>query len=259
MTVFVYLLDMKLRDWIFFVTLFIFITSCKDDKVFEPAPLINNLKVTMQPTFGANDLQLDQIVTTSEGYNVQFTDIKCYFTSVKNGANELCQAALYDFRQTGTFVFQKEGKPENFESFTSFLGVDPLYNHQDPSAFPNDNPLNISIANDMHWDWNPGYIFLKVEAKVDTLNDGIDNFNHFVIFHVGSDAIIQTLSFTSVNWISSGEGLFMLPLKLDLQKFLQNGAQVIDLKTEHSSHSAAGQEALSLKVIQNFKDAISIY
>ena len=256
---FVYLLDMKLRNWIFFATSFIIITSCKDDKEVEPIPIIDYLKITMQPTFGGNNLELDQIVSTIEGYNVQFTDLKCYFTSVKNGANEVCQAALYDFRQSGTLVFQREGKPENFESFTTYLGVDPLYNHQDPSAFPNDNPLNISIANDMHWDWNPGYIFLKVEAKVDTLNDGIDNFDHFVIFHVGSDAIMQTLAFTSVNWIPSGNGLFTLPLKLDLQKFLQNGSQVIDLKTEYSSHSAAGQEALSLKVIQNFKHAISIY
>jgi hypothetical protein len=115
------------------------------------------------------------------------------------------------------------------------------------------------IANDMHWDWNPGYIFIKVEAKVDTLADGVDNFDHFVIFHIGTDPLIQTLNFTSVNWISNGNGLYTLPLKLDMQKFLQNGAQTIDLKTEHSSHTMAGQEVLSLKVIQNFKDAISLY
>jgi hypothetical protein len=42
-----------------------------------------------------------------------------------------------------------------------------------------------------------------------------------------------------------------------MQKFLQNGAQTIDVKTEHSSHSLAGEEALSLKVIQNLRDALS--
>ena len=76
MMVFVYLLYMKLRNWIFFATLFIVITSCKDDKELEPVPIIDNLKITMQPTYGGNNLELDQIVSTTEGYNVQFTDLK---------------------------------------------------------------------------------------------------------------------------------------------------------------------------------------
>ena len=109
----------------------------------------------------------------------------------------------------------------------------------------------------MHWDWNPGYIFLKVEAKVDTLSDGIDNFNHYVVFHVGGDNLLQTINLSGYNWSQVSNGLYQLPLKLDMQKFLQNGAQTIDVKTEHSSHSLAGEEALSLKVIQNLRDALS--
>ena len=246
------------KSYFFFVLLLI-LSSCKDDKVEVPVLPIDQLKITLQPTFGVDELQLDQTVVSAEGYKVQFTDLKCYFSSVKNGSKELCQAALFDYRESGTLVFKKPGKPGDYSSLSAYLGVDTIYNHDDPSAFPNDNPLNIMIANDMHWDWNPGYIFIKVEAKVDTLVDGVDNFDHFVIFHIGTDPFIQTLNFTSVNWISNGNGLYTLPLKLDMQKFLQNGAQTIDLKTEHSSHSMAGQEVLSLKVIQNFKDAISLY
>lgn len=250
---------MCLKNWVLYCVLLVFVSSCKEDKVDVPVTLIDRLKITMQPTFGPNDLALDQTITTTEGYKVQFTDIKCYFSSVKNGTSELCQAALYDYRQTGNLVFDTPGKPNDYTSLNLFLGVDTALNHDDPSAFPNESPLNIAIANDMHWDWNPGYIFLKIEAKVDTLVDGFDNFNHFVVFHIGTDPMIQSLSFSSINWISIGSGLHVLPLKVDLEKFLQNGTQTIDLKTEFSSHSAAGQEALSLKVIQNFKDAISLY
>ena len=94
---------------------------------------------------------------------------------------------------------------------------------------------------------------------MDTIADAIENFDHFVIFHIGTDAFIQPISLPSITWTASGTGLYTLPLKLDMQKFLQNGLQTIDLKTEYSSHSSAGQESLSLKVIQNFKDAISFY
>lgn len=234
-------------------------SSCKDEKVPDPEPVVAYLKVTLQPTFGVSDLLLDQSFTTNEGYTVQFTDLKCYFTSIKNGSNELCKSALYDFRQNGTTVFKKPGKLEDFSSLSLFLGVDAMYNHSDPSAFDSEDPLNIMIANDMHWDWNPGYIFLKVEAKVDTLNDGIDNFNHFVVLHIGADSFIQSLSFSNINWVATEPNTHSLALKVDMQKFLNNSGQTIDLKTEYTSHSAAGQEALSLKVIENFKDAISIY
>lgn len=234
-------------------------SSCKNDKVEDPKPIVDLLKVTLQPVYGPDDLLLDQTYTTAEGYAIQFTDLKCYVTDIQNGANQLCQAALFNFRENGTTLFTKPGKPEDFSDLTGFVGVSAAYNHLDPTEFENDNPLNIAIANDMHWDWNPGYIFIKVEAKVDTLPDAIENFDHFVVFHVGADAWLQSFSFSNVTWNPIGNNTFHLPLKLDLAKFLQNGSQTIDVKTEFSSHSMAGQEALSLKVIQNFKDAIDIY
>lgn len=248
-----------MRILAFFIASILIFSSCKEEKVPDPEPVVEYLKVTLQPTFGVEDLQLDQSFTTNEGYKVQFTDLKCYFTSVLNGSNELCKSALFDFRQTGNTVFKKPGKIGVFTNLSLFLGVDAQYNHSDPSAFENENPLNIMIANDMHWDWNPGYIFLKVEAKVDTLLDGIDNFNHFVVLHIGADSFIQSLSFTSINWVATETNTHSLALKVDMQKFLNNNGQSIDLKTEFTSHSAAGQEAMSLKVIENFKDAISIY
>lgn len=235
------------------------VVSCESDQV-EPLPEPENiLRIQLQPVFGSTDLSLDQTFTTSEGYKVQFTDIKCYFSSMKNGSNELFDAALFDYRENGNLVIEKEGDHAHFEQLSGFLGVDPQYNHDDPALFPTTNPLNISIANDMHWDWNPGYIFAKIEAKVDTIPDAIENFDHFVVFHVGGDNIIQTITFSSLNWQAQSATVHQSKWKLDLEKFLQNGPQTIDLKTEFSSHSAAGQEALTLKVIQNFKDAISLY
>jgi hypothetical protein len=250
---------MKLNTFYLSLILALTLGSCKEDVVEEPTPVSDNLKITLQPVYGSNNLTLDDTISTVEGYKVQFTDLKCYFSDIKNGVNTLVQAGLFDFKENGTFLLQAEGKKADYSSLSAFLGVDPALNHNDPSAFPNSSPLNIAIANDMHWDWNPGYIYIKVEAKVDTIVDGVDNLNHFVIFHVGADALIQNMNFSSVNWQTVSEHLSVLPLKLDLAKFLQNGAQTIDLKTEYTSHTAAGQETLSLKVIQNFKDAISTY
>ena len=110
----------------------------------------------------------------------------------------------------------------------------------------------------MHWGWNPGYIFVKIEAKADTIADGNDIFDHNVVFHVGLDANMQTLDYANLNWLALGNDVHELQFGLDLATFLQGSTQSIDLQTEYSSHSAPGQEALTLKVMENFKEALTL-
>lgn len=232
-------------------------SSCKEDKVEPGTPAVApTLEVKVQPVFGSTSLQSDVAYTTAEGYEVKFTDLKFFMTNVSNGTNVLTSAALFDWMETGTSFISVKGDKANFSSLSANLGVGATENHADPSAFPNDNVLNIAIANDMHWSWNPGYIFMKVEAKVDTIPDGTALFDHNVVFHVGLDVNLQSWSVSGLTWATMNASTSRATLKLDLEKFLQNNGQNIDLKTEFSTHSASGQEALSLKVIENFKAAI---
>lgn len=241
-------------------SLFVVFTSCKDKVEGEPCEtLTTQLKVSVQPVFGGEILHLDSTYSTAEGYGVQFTDLKFLAEDVRGPISQLNDASFFNYRETGTDLFSGDGVPEDFASLQGNLGVQSSINHSDPSAFPNESVLNISNIGGMHWGWNPGYIFMKVEAKVDTIPDGIDLFDHLVVFHIGQDVNLQTLSFSNINWQQTGDLNYHFPLKLDLQAFLQNGSQVIDLKTEHTSHTAAGQEVLSLKVIENFNAAISEY
>ena len=241
-------------------TVLIALSACKDKNDSEPTePVVDQLRMAIIPTFGVDDLVLDQTYITDENYQVQFTDLKCYITDVKNGSNTLCSSALFNFRETGTALFTKPGKPAHFTQLTAYLGVPDTKNHADPTAFATSDPLYLTNANDMHWGWNPGYIFIKVEAKVDTLADGIDNFDHLIIFHVGGNDYLKDLQFPALTWQAAGANLYKTALKFDLKTFLNNGNESIDLKTEHSTHTAAGQEVISAKVMNHFRDAISIY
>lgn len=237
----------------------VFLISCKDEEPQTTDPNADQLRLEMIPTFGSEDLVLDQTYLTDEGYRVQFTDLKCYLTNLKNGTKTLASSALFDMRERGVTLFTKTAKPTDFVSITGYLGVTEDRNHADPSDFATDDPLNISIANDMHWGWNPGYIFVKIEAKVDTINDGVDDFDHLVVFHVGGDSYLQSLSFPALTWNAAGANLYSSRLELDMKKFLNNGTSSIDLKNEYSSHTAAGQEAISLKIIEHFRDALGVY
>ena len=233
-------------------------TACKEPaKVVPPVVVKDLLAVEVYPHFGNDLLYLDSTYHTNEGYDVQFTDLKFFACNWKNGSEILVEAALFDFRESGNQFIRVEKKPEGFSTLQGSLGVEAGLNHADPTAFPNDNVLNITNAGGMHWGWNPGYIFIKVEAKVDTIPDGVALFDHNVVLHVGTDAFLQAVSFPLVTWTYAGEKHYSAKMNLDMKRFLSDGTQSIDLKTEHISHSGAGQEALSLKAIQNFKSALT--
>ena len=228
--------------------------SCK--KKENPIPQVDNyLSLTVQPKFGSNNLFLDSIYTSPEGYKLKFTDLKLYITQLKNGSITLIDATIFDFRENGLLAFRKKGDPSQFSALQGFIGVDQTLNHLDPSAFPNDSPLNISNAGTMHWGWNTGYIFLSIEGKVDTIPDGNISLDHNFSFHIGTDSYLSDFSFNNLNWQNPSANEFILPFKLDLLSFLQNPSQPIDLKTDYLTHSGAGQEALSEIVIENFKQA----
>ncbi len=244
-----------MKKVVFLLLLLFVFSACKDKKVPEPTVPNHYVKINVHPKYGTETLYLDSIYVTAEGYDIKFTDIKFYLQDVRNNTDVLSPVGLFDYRLKGVQVIREIGKKDNFSALTANLGVDSSINHNDPTTFSNSSPLNISIANDMHWGWNPGYIFMKVEAKADTIPDGVALFDHTIVFHIGLDENLQTLSFSNLNWVTQGDE-DILDLKLDMQSFL-TFPQSIDVKTEFTSHSAVGQELLSTKVITNFKNAIS--
>jgi hypothetical protein len=249
------------KFFFYFLFLIIIIISCKKNEP-QPQPVENYLKITVQPTYmnnGTENALLDSIYTTPEGYKVKFTDAKFYLTKLKNGNSNLLESAFFDFRETGLLLARIKGDYAQYSSLQGFIGVDSVLNHSDPSAFPNDSPLNISNAGPMHWGWSSGYIFINLEGKVDTIPDGVNNLDHSFSFHIGTDLYRRDLYFPTVNWqtVSATEKVF--PLKLDLWKFLHNPLSSIDLKTEFLTHTGAGQQALTNKVTSNFQQALIAY
>jgi hypothetical protein len=236
------------------------VTSCKKDDVTPPAT--QYLQVDVIPTYtngGAMKMNLDSVYTTPEGYQVKFTDVKFYTSTLKNESINLLQSSLFDYRETGGIMLRTSGDYTKFANLQGFIGVDSVLNHSDPSAFPNESPLNISNAGPMHWGWNPGYIFMNIEGKVDTIPDGINNLDHSFSFHIGTDLYRRDFSFTNLNWLKISDSERKLNLKLDLWKFLHNPISSIDLKSEFLTHTASGQQPLTEKVISNFQQSLQPY
>lgn len=235
------------------------IVSCKEPAPVDPPVSTEYVQLSMIPFYDTQELSLDSVYTTDEGYKIQFVNLKAYFCQLKNGSDIMMNSTLFDFAERGTLIRKMAGDYTKFPDLKCYIGVDAAQNHNDPAQFAADDPLNIMIANDMHWDWNPGYIFLKVEAKADTIVDAVDNFDLVLSYHVGGDDFLQTVNFNGLNWQAVAAHTHEAKLKVDMKYFFTNPMSPLDIKTESITHTGAGGEALSLKVIQNFKSALSIY
>ena len=249
-----------MKHFLIFALLFIVASSSckkKDPESGKEDMQFPQSRLSMKPMFDSELLYLDSVYTMSNGYQIRFLEIKAYFTNIQSGGSVLKDAALFNFRGTGNVVFQANQVVANPPSIQFGIGVPASINHNDPSTFANSNPLNIAIANDMHWDWNPGYIFFKVEAKVDTIVDGITNCDHSLVYHVGTDNFYTTKSVSNLQWTQIVSGLNEAWLKLDLKNFFENSGSPINVKTEFTTHSMASQSALTEKARQNFAASIS--
>lgn len=234
--------------------LFSGLLSCSRKKVEEPesTPVTQQARLSLKPVFDSENLYLDSVYTLSNGYKIRFLELKAYFAGIQSGGTVLNEIALFNYRENGTLVFQADQVVANPTSIQFGIGVPASVNHNDPSAFGNTNPLNSAIANDMHWDWNPGYIFFKIEAKADTIVDAVTNCDLSLVYHVGTDAYYTSKTVSNLNWSAVSNTLNEAWLKLNVKHFFENPVSPIDIKTETSTHSAASQAALTEKARQNF-------
>lgn len=235
----------------------VFLVACKRDKTPEQESAVHTNSINVHVNFNGVPFQMDSVYTFIDGTKIQFSTLKFYVNNVKSGNLLLKEYALFDWSLNPTKLISEAGDLPVSNQLLFNIGVPSSVNHNDPSLWPTNHPLNIMVANDMHWDWNPGYIFLKIEAKADTILDGITNLDHLLTYHIGMDANFLPITLTGANWQSVGN-VSTLNLSLDLNKVFNTSTNPIDVKTESTTHSAPGQEVLTTKVLNNFAGALTL-
>jgi hypothetical protein len=127
------------------------------------------------------------------------------------------------------------------------VGVDSLDNHADPALLRTDNPLSYQSPS-MHWSWESGYIFLRIDGQVDTDGDG--SVDQPMVFHIGRDSYLVPVSLMSHSDADSEE--FEIRLNFDVARLFEG----IDLSTENQTKTG-NNPALARKVADNTAAAFS--
>lgn len=243
---------------IFFVVLSFSLVGCKDDPPADNDPVDNTMKarINLVPTYNGQALDLQSSYTTQEGYTIEFTKLNVIMTELKNGSNTLTPSLVYKYEEDPSLMWEGEADYSQFGQLTANVGVGSDRNHEDPSALPADDPLNILNTDDMHWGWNTGYIFLIIEGRADTTQgqtgQNIANF----LYHIGTDQLLKQVEFPSLTWNPVSNNLYETNLTVDLYKVFDGDTVDVDIRLERTSHTMPGQESLSDKIISNFATAL---
>lgn len=237
--------------------LFIFFTSCKDDTEETQGNFV--LEITAK----ANDKPMvlkNEVYKNILQYNYKVERLAFYLSNLylikDDGTEVLAKDVSYLNFETSSDLGEQiiaDNIPEgNYKGIKFAIGVDPDQNNEDPANYASDHPL--SIDNKMHWTWNSGYIFIKLEGKIDSVPNGNNDLSQIFLYHLGTNPLYRELSFDHDFSIVSGNG-FTYNLQLDMDKVFYSDSDTLDARNE-STTQTMDDYPLAERVTNLFVNAI---
>lgn len=213
-----------MKKYSFLLILAICLLSCEPE-----GPKDNTLSIKFNILSGTVPLQYNTDYTVN-GMTIQYTDVRFYISQpvFSSGSETIAFEDAYflgDAASTNnTFVVGDLGK-RTIDGIAFGFGVDSSRNTQNGSkaipaySYPMDHAL--SSANNMYWAWNPGYIWMKLEGRMDA-NGDLDFADPGEIFsiHTGVDAAYRFVSRTFI--FSMNDAPKTIQVDMDINKFFDS-------------------------------------
>lgn len=172
--------------------------SCKKDE--EDTATDTDLSMHLHYKVGTEDFAYDQVYTI-DGVAVKFTLAQFYVSGI-NIMNDDGEMHSFD----DLFLLAKPSQmdyalgtvPASFGDHLHMLnfnvGVDSVTNSQTEADFTSRDANDPLAAQNpgMHWSWNSGYIFVKIEGEVDTDGDGTPD--TAANWHIGKNSLLREVS-----------------------------------------------------------------
>lgn len=247
-----------MKNWIFAVVCLSIFSACKDknEPIVEQPVTVPSSEIHLIPQFNGENIALDEVFTSDEGYDIKISNFQILGTSLGHGTNEFASAFLFNWPSGSTRMSMVSSDYTSYDSIRFNIGVPETINHADPTLPSSNSPLNISNAAGMHWGWNPGYIFVKVEGKIDTLNDGVANFDKSFSFHLGGDSLFRLTPTYKLSWMESSSKQFTSNLYFDFSLFFDEPNDPLNIKIDSYTHSSPAQEELNKRLMGKVVRAI---
>lgn len=234
--------------------------SCKKEKPSE-GDGIGGLTVRIDPYFEGEPFQTGAVYYDYDGNRIRIDDFKVYLSHIAAIRSDGTEQPLLDidlFHITASQDVSFQVPVGSYKGLKFSVGVPEEWNKdQDPTQYPNDHPLSVNGAQGMFWQWNTGYIFIKVEGKADLSGTEGAELLHPFAFHCGEDVLFRTHVFGNNPFTISEGSDSRLSIRMDVDHFFYNANDSIDLETEYLTHTS-GNLPLATRFTDLFNAAISL-
>ncbi|MEL6676794.1 MAG: MbnP family protein [Bacteroidota bacterium] len=183
------------------------------------------------------------------GVKVSFSGLQFYASGVGLGSmGEFTDFSPYLLVKADQEVYELgEGIAGHQHMLRFHVGIDSVTNHADPSAYAGDDPLAFQSPS-MHWSWNNGYIFLRVDGLVDL--DGDQTPETTMEFHIGKDVNLTPVMLEVNKEVQTEEEA--ISLEIDWAKLFTG----MDLTQEYVTHTGDNLP-LAAKTVANISSMFS--
>jgi hypothetical protein len=240
------------------------IASCKkDEQVIEPEPekTTGTVEIRFIPTMNGEVFNINQNFIGPNGIRMRYETFKFYLSNIQvlNGSSVLGtkDISLVDFSLNDRSI-SLESKEGTISQVNFGMGVkqdlngtaNPNFN---PAAYPMDHPLSIYAG--MYWTWASGYIFSKLEGRIDTSAAQNQDPAYSFFYHSGIDTLYAVHSISGLNTVVTKGQKTTINLKIEVNDVFRTPSDTIDMVQKYFTHTTDDLE-LAQKVINNLGDAI---
>lgn len=239
------------------------LSACEKDQPIPPPaePSKGTVEIRFVPTMNNAAYQPNVNFTGPNNLKMNVEIFKFYLSDIQlvnsSGNQLLSEIELVDMSQSDKSI-SFETEPGIFQKLKFSLGVKSELNgtndpNFDEASYPNNHPL--SIYNNMYWSWATGYVFSKIEGKIDTslTQDQTPTYTWF--YHSGMDTCYTEKSFENLNIEVKAGKTTVIELGIEFNDIFINQTDTIDMVQNNFTHTTDNIE-LARNVIINLARGI---
>lgn len=244
-----------------FFTLLAFASCKKDEAIPEITEPAGTLEIRFYPTMNGVPLEANTIFIGPNNRRMLVENFKFYLSGLYLRTDTdsvlIKDVSLIDLVSANK-TLKLAVKPGIYKALRYAVGLTPEQNgtnnpNFDEAQFPIDHPQ--SIYNGMYWSWASGYIFSKIEGKLDTsaTQNQTPTFTWF--YHSGLDVLYSPGSISDLSIELKDKETTVLDLAIEVNDVFRQPGDTINMVNNYFTHTTDNL-GLAEKVIRNISKSI---
>ncbi len=246
--------NMKIYRLAFYILGIFIMFGCSDKE-----DSTGDLSITMNLVYNGEPLIMFQDYEYPDGRTINFSRFSLYLSDMKLDEQLISYVEYHNITSSHADIAGAESgyqwkindiEPGDYNNLNFGVGVNETQNAKDPGEFESGHPLAKPAE---HWFSWSSYIFLKLEANMDSNNDGNNDFP--IALHLGSDDAYRLINLNKAIKITEDE-ITKTNITFDIYEFLGGTNNTYDVDSNPQIHSLEQKDAV-VELANNILNSIN--